>query len=309
MNRVAGIIVVVLGILLIVAGVTKLAPGLGSVGGVVLFGGLVMIGLSFIKKPDSEGAERKSTPSTLANIFFSPGEVFTDLRRHPRWLVALLVMSLFSAAYSNLFIYRLGAETVGNYMVDKTLQMSMIANNEDAKNQVETGRAQSIDQFKNPVMRVGQAVTGFIWSMIGYGVLAAIFLLFGLAMGGRMNFWQAYAVVVYAAFPVNVLRALLNTLVLFLKDPTDIHPILGQQSLVQDSLNFLVAPAEHPVIYVLLGSISLLGFYWVVMNAIGLKNGGEKVSGSTAWTASISVYVVLILFGMGMAALFPSFFS
>jgi hypothetical protein len=105
------------------------------------------------------------------------------------------------------------------------------------------------------------------------------------------------------------LRFLLNTLVLYLKDPAEIHPILGQQSLVQDSLNFLVSSADNPVIYTLLGTFSLLTFYWIALNAIGLKNAGEKVSGTIAWTASISIFVVILFFGLAMALAFPSFIS
>jgi hypothetical protein len=96
---------------------------------------------------------------------------------------------------------------------------------------------------------------------------------------------------------------------LYVKDPDEIHPILGAQTLVQDNLNFLVLPSEHPVIYTILGSISLLSLYWIWLNATGLKNGGERVSGSVAWTTSISIFVVLLLLGITMVALFPSFIS
>ena len=130
-----------------------------------------------------------------------------------------------------------------------------------------------------------------------------------MAMGGKINFWQAFSTAVYASFPVSVLRFILNTTILFIKDPTDIHPILGQQSLIQDNLNFLVLASEHPVIFTLLGSISLLGFYWLWMTATGLKNAGERVTGTIAWSATIGIFLLLIMLGVAMAALFPSFIS
>ncbi|MEO6051735.1 MAG: hypothetical protein ABIP78_10450, partial [Pyrinomonadaceae bacterium] len=121
--------------------------------------------------------------------------------------------------------------------------------------------------------------------------------------------WQAFSTAVYASFPVSVLRFILNTTILFIKDPTDIHPILGQQSLIQDNLNFLVLASEHPVIFTLLGSISLLGFYWLWMTATGLKNAGERITGTIAWSATIGIFLLLIILGVAMAALFPSFIS
>jgi hypothetical protein len=250
-----------------------------------------------------------STPSTLGNIFFAPAEVFKNLRRHPRWLVALLLMSVLSATYTNMFLQRLGPDRVGNFTIDKTLEMGMIANNEEAKKQIESTRAQTLADIKNPINRAGQAINGFAWSVFGYCFLGLIFMLFAMAMGGKINFWQAFATAIYAALPIGILKFILNSIILFSKDPSDIHPILGQQSLIQDNLNFLVLPAEHPVIFTLLGSLSLLTFYWVWLNATGLKNAGERVSGTVAWSASLGIFLALIVLGAAMATFFPSFIS
>ena len=307
MNRLAGIIVAAVGFVVCILSITKIVPGLTQAGVVmILLGGLV-IGLSFVDKPSSEGTERMSTPGTLANMFFSPTEVFSNLRRHPRWLVALLIMSVMSAIFSNLFLYRLTPERVANFAIDKTLELPMM--NDEARKAVEAGRADAIAEAKNPISRLGQSVSGFAASTFGYAFLAAVFMLFVIALGGKMNFWQAFSAVIYASFPVAVIRFILNSIILFLKDPAEIHPILGQQTLIQDNLNFLVSSAEHPVLYTLLGSISLLAFYWLWLNATGLKHGGEKVTGTAAWSATIGVYVLLILFGVAMAALFPAFMS
>ena len=307
MNRLAGIIVAAVGFVVCILSITKIVPGLTQAGVVmILLGGLV-IGLSFVDKPSSEGTERMSTPGTLANMFFSPTEVFSNLRRHPRWLVALLIMSVMSSIFSNLFLYRLTPERVANFAIDKTLELPMM--NDEARKAVEAGRADAIAEAKNPISRLGQSVSGFAASTFGYAFLAAVFMLFVIALGGKMNFWQAFSAVIYASFPVAVIRFILNSIILFLKDPAEIHPILGQQTLIQDNLNFLVSSAEHPVLYTLLGSISLLAFYWLWLNATGLKHAGEKVTGTAAWSATIGVYVLLILFGVAMAALFPAFMS
>ncbi len=309
MNRLAGIIVAAVGLIIAVLSILKVVPGLTGAGvSLILFGGL-LIGLSFVDKPPVEETERMSTVATLGNIFVSPGEVFTNLRRHPRWLVALLVMTVLSATYSNLFLNRLGPDRIANYAIDKTLEMGMVRDNEEAKKRVEEGRPQAIADMKSPIVRSGQAVSGMAWSFIGYSFLALIFFLFALAMGGKLNFWQALSVAVYAGFPMAVIRFVLNTVILYLKDPTDIHPLIGQQSLIQDNLNFLVLASEHPVIYTLLSSISLLAIYWVWMVVVGLKNGGERVSGSTAWSAALSVFAGLLLLGVTAAVLFPSFMS
>jgi len=307
MNRLAGIVVAVLGFVVAVLSILKVVPGLTQTGVVmILFGGLI-IGLSFISKPESDGTERMSTPSTLGNIFISPSEVFRNLRRHPRWLVAMLVMSILSATYSNLFVHQLTAERVTNFSIDKTSEIQWMT--DDARKGIEAGRASAIAEAKSPIGRAGQAVSGFAASVFGYAILAGIFMLFALAIGGKLNFWQGFSAAIYAVFPLSIIRFVLNTTILFLKDPSDIHPVLGQQSLIQDNLSFLVIPSEHPVIFTLLGSLSLLLFYWIWMNATGLKNAGERVSGSIAWTATLTMYGVLLCVGVIMAFLFPGFIS
>jgi Yip1 domain len=309
MNRLAGIVIAVVGLLLTILSVVKVTAGLTSTGVCLILLGILVIGLSFVPKPDPIETPRMSTPETLAGMFYAPSEVFQNLRRHPRWLVAVLTMSVLSAVFFNAFMYRLTPDRVTNYAIDKTLEMSMIANNEEARKGVEVGRAQALEDNKNPVLRAGQAVNGFVGQVFLYAFLAAVYFVFALAMGGQMNYWQAFSAAVYAAFPMSIIRFVLSSIILFIKDPIDIHPIMGQTSLVQDSLNFLVAPAEHPVIFVLLSSFSLLMFYWVWLNSTGLKNAGEKVTSTIAWSATITIFVALLLLGLVSALLFPSFIS
>jgi hypothetical protein len=307
MNRLAGIIVAVIGLLICVLSIVKVTPGLVGTGiALILLGGLV-IGLSFVDKPATEGVEEMSTPGTLAGVFFYPGDTFKNLRFHPRWLVPLLILSALSAAYTNAFIQHLGAERVANYAIDKTLEMSII--NEEARKQIEAGRQQAITDTTDPVKRTGQAINGFVATVFWTAFLAGIFFLFALAMGGKMNYWQAFSVAAYSSFAVGVVRLLLSFIFLYIKDPAEIHPLMGQSSLVQDSFNFLVKASEHPVIYVLLGAVSVLALYWIVLSIIGLKNAGEKVSTSIAATATIVVWAVGVVLGVVLALLFPSFLS
>ena len=210
MNRLAGIVVAVIGVIVIVLSVLKIISGLTQTGISLTLLGILMIGLSFVEKPETEDTPRMSTAETLSAIFYSPGEVFQNLRRHPRWLAALLIMSVLSVIFFNLFLYQLTPERVTNYAIDKTLEMPMIANNEEARKNVEAGRAQTIEQNKSPILRGGQAVNTFVGQVFLYAFFGLIFFLFALAMGGVMNYWQAFSAAVYASFPVSVIKFILN---------------------------------------------------------------------------------------------------
>ena len=307
MNRIAGIVVAVVGLLVLILSLSNIVPGITGTGVLLILLGGLIFGLSFVKKPESNDTPEMSTPSTLVNIFFSPTEVFQNLRRHPRWLVALLIMSVLSSIYLNAFMYRLTPERVANYAIDKTLEMPMLANNEQARQQVEAGRAQAIADTKNPVLKASQAVNTFAGQVFLYAFFALIFFLFALAMGGQLNYWQAFSAAVYAFFPVAVIRFVLNMVLLFVKDPVDIHPILGQGSLIQDNLNFLVTPKDSPILYTLLSLFSLLTFYWIWLNATGLKNTGERVSPTTAWSATLTMFFLIVVVSVTFSALFSSF--
>jgi hypothetical protein len=303
----AGIIVAASGLLVAVLGALKVLPGMIGTGIWIILGGVLIFGLSFIPKPGADAAPRMTTADTLLKIFYAPTEVFQNLRRHPRWLVAVLVMSLFSTIYTNAFINRLTAERVVNFTIDKTKEMSFL--NDEARANIEKGRADSIEENKNPVRRAGQAVGSFIGLVFWIALLSAIFFLFALAMGGKLNFWQAFAATAYAMLPIYVLRYGLSLIILYLKDPTEIHPIIGANSLVQDSLNFLVTSADNPVLFSLLSAFSLLGFYWLWLNATGLKNAGERVTPTAAWTSVLSIWLLGVVLGVVAALLFPGFLS
>ena len=309
MNRIAGIIVAVIGLVIIGLSLSKVLPGLTSTGVFLILLGVLCIGLSFVPKPAADDVPRMSTAATLAGMFYAPGAVFQNLRRHPRWLAAVLIMSVLSSIFTNLFIYRLTPEVVANYATDKTLEMPMVANNEDARKNVEAGRAESIAMNKNPATRVGQAVSSFARMIFLYAFLAAIFLLFALAMGGSINYWQAFSAAVYAYFPIAVIKFILNSTILFIKDPTEIHPILGQSNLIQDNLNFLVTPATSPVLYSILSAFSLFTFIWLWLNATGLKNAGERVNSTVAWTATLTLFAVMVLLGAAFSWMFSGFMS
>lgn len=311
MNRfMVPLVVLVVGILMIVLSVANVLPGLAGAGGGLVFMAILLAAFSFIRKPESVSDEREmSAVERLTNIFISPAEVFRNLRRHPRWLVALLVMSLLSSAYIFTFTQRLTPERIANFMSDKSIQMTESMGVQMPPEAAKKMREDNLNQFKNPINQFGTAVSGFVGFFVGFAFLAAIYLLITLAMGGQINFWQAFSVAVFAAFPVSIIHRLLSFVILFLKDPNDVHPLLGQQAIVTDNLGAFLNPADSPALWVLVSSIGVLSFYHLWLVATGLKNAGERVSSGTAWTAAIIVWVLGVGLGVLSSVLFPGFIS
>lgn len=295
----------VVGLILAIGGIARFLPGATFPGILFVLWALVMGGLSFVPLPQVESTEEPlSTAQRLAGIFFEPTRVFRNLRVHPRWVAAFIIIAVLSVAYSYAFVRRVTPERIVNFTSDKLAESGFMP-----PQAVEQQRQIQLAEAKNPVNQVMQLFSAVVVIFLKYAALAGLVLLGVLAFGGRMNFWQAFAAVIYAVLPWVVIQKILSMGLLYLKSPDDIHPILNQETLVQDNLGILVSPAEHPVIFVLLSVIGVLWIYWTWLFAKGIQNTGTKVSGSAAWGVTITLTVLMVIAGVIMASLFGSWMA
>ena len=302
----AGISLVVVGILILIGGIAGFIPGGPGTGGALCALGVLFFGLSFTSLPNvPDPPSPMSVFERLAGVFYEPTAVFRNLRAHPRWLAAILIMGCLNAAYITAFYHRLTPDRIINYTMDK-LEESPIKPPPEA---MAKARTQGVEQAKSPIFQVGNAVKTVVGAFFVTAIFAAFYLLGVLAFGGRMHFWQAYAVAAHVAFPVTVIQKVISFIILFVKSPDDIHPILGQETLVTDNLGILFKSAEHPVLFVAAMSIGILSFYKLWLTATGLREGGYKVSSSAAWGVAITLWILGLLLGLGSAAIFGSFLS
>ena len=300
----AAIGVFVLGIIIIalnIAGVLTSAIGTGA--GLCALG-IMFFAFSFIRLPAVPDAPpRMSTAATLAGIFFEPTRVFRNLRAHPRWLAAILIAGIVSAGYTAAFYRRLGPERIVTFTYD-ALEQSPLKPPPEA---LAESRRADLEKASSTTAQVTNAISTVAMGFFGVAFLAALCLLGVLAFGGRMHYWQAFSVVAYVGFPFTLIQKLISFLVLYLKAPEDIHPLLGQESLVYDHLGLLVSSKDHPILYTFLATFGVLVLYRVWLTATGLREGGYKVSSTGAWGVTITLTLLFLVLRLAMAAIFPSF--
>lgn len=302
--RIPAIVLVVLGVGIAVTGVAKILPGGTGTGAFVCFFGVVLFALSYISLPDVPPEPPLSTLEKLTGIFYEPTRVFRNLRSNPSWVAPLLVIGILSAAYVAAFTQRLTAERIINYTVDKMAETPFIP-----PEAVEQARDQGLQDAKSPIVKVNNAIKSVVGVFIATFIVAGIYMLALLAFGGRINFWQAVSVLAYASLPTAVITKLVSFVLLYLKSPDDIHPLMGQETLLQDNLGILFAPKDHPVLFVIAASIGILSFYKLWLVAKGLHEGATKVSSTAAWGVAITIWVIGLLLIVSVTALFPSFIS
>ncbi|HEX7314174.1 MAG TPA: YIP1 family protein [Pyrinomonadaceae bacterium] len=293
------------GILLIVATILKVGVGFGPAAALCVLG-LALFGLSFI--PHARAVEDPPAPmpffEKLGNIFFEPSAVFRNLRAHPRWLVALILAALLSFAYTTAFTRRLTPERIVSFTLDKVAEKFNIPPEQAARM-----KEQQIADAKAPEKIAGNAVTTFVFMFFVMCLLAGLYMLFVLLFGGRLSFWPAVSMAVWAALPPVLIGKVLSLVLLYVKDPDDIHPLLGQNTLVTDNLGALVKPADSPVLFAVLSAFGVLAFYHLWLTATGLRNTSDRLSKGSAWTIAIIFWGIGLLLGVVSSALFGSFIS
>src|SRR5215813_9093088 len=252
--------VFVLGLIFVVGGIAKfLAGGIGT-GAALCFFGIVVFALSFIRLPLAGDEERPlSWFEKITGIFYEPARVFRNLRAYPLWIGAFLTIWVLTTIYSTAFIQRITPERIVDHTIEKMSQMGPpFAPPPEALERIRTDQMEAL---KNPVQRVGTVLKSAVGTFVFGCIAAALTLLGVLVFGGRMNFWQSLAVTFYALVPVVVIQKVLGLVILYLKSPDDLHPILNQETTLQDNLGILLSPANHPVLFVMASFIGFTSLY------------------------------------------------
>jgi hypothetical protein len=296
----------VLGLLAVGLGVGKVLPGGIGTGAAFAFFGILLFALSFIRLPLPDPNEAPmSGIQKITSIFYEPTRVFRNLRSHPYWLAALLTIGFANIIYYNAFNSRLTPERIVDYTMEKMEQSPI----KPPPEQMENTKQDQLADRTQPARRVQNAAKTFIGAFVFNTFVATLCFLGVLAFGGKLNFWQAFAGVLYSNLPVIVISKLLSLVILYVKAPEDIHPILGQETLVTDNLGVLFSPGERPALFVLGAAIGVLSFYGLWLRARALATTGTKVSTSAAWSVTIILFIIGLIIGMVFATLFSSFIS
>lgn len=224
--------------------------------------------------------------ATLGNIFFEPGNTFEDLKRKPRFILALLIIVFLTSVYFIAFQQRMGEQRYRQFITQQ------IDKNPQADSLSAEQKKQQIDISLTITKYIGYALPIFI---IAFTFLGALFYWLGSkAFGGVATYLQSLSVYVYSTFAPAVVSLLANFLVLFLKSPDDIDIATSSRGVIQASPAMLMNGKEMPVLTTLVGTFDFFLIWGLILAAIGLHKVG-KISKGSAWT------IVLILTLMTLA--------
>ena len=236
-----------------------------------------------------------SEAATLGNIFFEPGNTFEDLRRKPRWVLAMVVICLLTTVYAFALYYKVGDAGVRQFAAEQ------LEKNPQASSMPAEQKANAV----NLQMKIG-TVARYAWPLI----MAIILFIGGLlywgaakAFGGSGGYLHALSVFLYSSLPPTVVAMIANFIVLALKSADDIDYGASQRGVIHASPAALLDGKSVPVLATLVGTLDLFMIWGWVLAAIGLRIT-NKLSSASAWT----IVLIFMLIGLVFRVL-GAFFS
>jgi hypothetical protein len=240
----------------------------------------------------------------ITRVFYEPEAVFKNLRYHPRWLAAFLVMTVVTTIFSISFTQRLGiAKITGDY-IDRAIAGGFIP-----QEQADTIKAAAIAQAERQgvLAKISNPLAGINGIFIFLLLLAAIYMLCVMAFGGKVNFFQALSIAAYSSLPPMVISTVLSIILLYVKSPDDLDAVRAQRGIARADLGLLVSAANHPFIYTIASAIGVFSLYGWWLSATGLRNTSEKISSGSAWAIVFLVWLLGVILSLVAAMIFPTF--
>lgn len=244
---------------------------------------------SFEPPPQPKGM---SELSRIGGVYFEPKTAFADIAARPTWLVPTILVIVVSLAVSYLISTHVGWERI--------ISQQLAASPNSA--QMTAEQRQTALNFWGkfgPLLGYGGSI---LFPPIMYLFMAAVLMaMVAGILSTPVKFQQVLAVVSWASLP-KVLMAILTGVVIMMKNPDELNiknPLAFNPGAFMDPLT------SSKFLYAVATSLDLFTIWIIILMAIGLKAaGGKKMSFGSALFAVVLPWLLLVLGGASIAAMF-----
>ncbi|HEY1342356.1 MAG TPA: Yip1 family protein, partial [Bryobacteraceae bacterium] len=220
--------------------------------------------------------------SRIPGVFFEPKKTFEDIARRPTFIVPMVLVILFSLAFTISISQKIGWERVVTQQMAQNPQT-----------------AQMPPEQRQQAINMGSKIAGiiaYVGPILGvplYCLIAAAVLL-GIASGimsAGLKFKQVFAIVAWSGMP-GLISALLGIVVMYMKNPDDFN----MNNPIAFNVGAFMDPQGSKFAYSLASSIDLFSFWTIFLIATGLKAAaGKKLSFGGALFAVVLPWAIVIL--------------
>jgi Yip1 domain len=234
-----------------------------------------------------------SEAQRLVDVFIAPSKTFTDLRRNASWWAPFVITTIVSL----LFVY----------VVDQKIGFRKVAENQMQSQPKQAERMEKMPAADRENAMETQVkftrVFSYLFFLIipaWYALVAAVLLAtlkFGLS--ADVKFKTLFALVFYSGLP-GLLKSILAILSIVAGVSSDAFTF---QNPVATNPGYFIDRAANPVLAALLTPFDLLTFWVLAIAAIGITCICKVKSGA-AFAVVFGWFAVLVLLGVGVAAIF-----
>jgi hypothetical protein len=243
---------------------------------------------------DLNEPRRMSPLARLVNVFFSPGEVFEDVRRWPRdWYLPMIVLAVIATGAGYLVQQRfdLTPEALGRAVTDMGLEQQG-KTRKDFTSPEEKQALETQEWFTTEFVRYAPLAFA-VFLPLSLGLLAGIYRLILLVMQAKTTYFRILSVLAYSYYVPIVVKSLLNIVLAFIKQPEDVEPItyIRNSGLITASPAAFISATESPVLHAFLSFFDVFSIWWLVLATIGLVAVSRKLKLGTAAIVVAAPYV------------------
>jgi len=242
-----------------------------------------------------EVGPQMSEAASLFNVYLEPGNTFQSMRIRPRFILALAVTIVLTAAFWFAVDQKVG---VGEVFVDGMKKSPQYE-------QMDANARKAAEGFYRGTLFKGLFFGSIMIVSIALAFIGGLIYWLGInAMGGTAKYMHGVSVWVYSSYAPTVIFVIANVIVLMIKAKDDIDSSFMQTGgLIKANPTLFFDVAHSPVLRVLLTSIDLFQIFGMIIAAIGLKHVA-KVSSGSAWTVVLGLKLIAVIIGVAMAAAF-----
>ncbi len=230
----------------------------------------------------------------VAGIFTAPSKAFEDIRRGNRsWWLPLILLGLVSYAMFGAVVQKIGIrQAVENQirMNPQSQEQMALANPEQREKQYAVAEEITEAMF----------IAGPAFGMLGALVIAAVLMgTINFGFGGRAKLGEVFAVVYYAWLP-QAIKVLLGVAVIYAGLAPESFNI---KNFAPTNVGAFMDPmSANKALYALASAFDITTIWSVLLMSIGLATvaGVKRASG---YIAVIGWWLVVVLFGVGVAAM------
>jgi len=239
-----------------------------------------------------EPVARLSATQRLVKVFYSPGEVFEDIKAKPTWVLAL-VAYLLLVTLTSLVVWN-------NIDYEASTRESIEAFGFDVPEEVIEKQIESAESrwFVKPIL------TGVIFVPILLVIAAALFFLMMKMVGSDIDFLATYSTMLHAYWPGKAVYSILLAILAQTQGPVT---EMGLITLLKSSVAGFLAEGSNMVLVTVGSFFDAFRIWGVVLLVIGLSIVGRVSRGKSTFAVLVPwIFAILISAGL---ALLPSLFT